>query len=291
MTSPEPAAVRRLLRRVLPGEPRISRVDEGGDHATWLVGTGHVLRMARDIDGTAGQRREIALREAIRPHLAIAVPRSVAHGEWAPGLGYTLDTRLPGISAEKQAVSAAGEEDLAVLLTGLRSVPAATVDVPAAAARSLPELTGEAVRAAVRLAEDGAAGPDLAHRLTGPLPPAAPATLLHHDLKGEHLLVTGAGRVSGVLDWTDAILGDPAEDVAGLVISVGAAAALRVARLAGHGPELCARALLLARCDTLTRLADRVYGTDDSPLPLLRAQLARAWETTPDLYRENPGRA
>ncbi|MFD9888017.1 phosphotransferase family protein [Amycolatopsis sp. NPDC059027] len=282
MTTPEPVAVRHLLRRVLPGEPRMSRVDEGGDHATWWVGTGHVLRMAQDVDSTAGQRREVALREAIRPHLTIDVPRSVAHGEWAPGLGYTLDTRLSGVSAEKQPVSAAGEQDLAALLTGLRSVPAATVDVPVAPARSLPELSGEAVRAAVRLAEDGAVGSDLAHRLPCPLPPAAPATLLHHDLKGEHLLVTETGRVSGVLDWTDAVFGDPAEDVAGLVISVGAAAALRVARLAGHDPELCARALLLARCDTLIRLADRVYGTDDSPLPLLRAQLARAWEATPD---------
>ncbi|GAA4532056.1 phosphotransferase family protein [Amycolatopsis samaneae] len=269
--------VRRLLRHVLPGEPPIRRVDEGGDHDTWWVGTGHVLRLARDPAGSAGQRREIALREAIRPYLTVAVPRSVAVGEWAPGLGFTLDTRLSGVSAERQSVSPAGERDLADLLTGLRAVPLATLDLPAAPARSLPALVDEAAHAAARLGGDHAA---LAHRLTGPVPAAGPATVLHHDLKGEHLLVTGSGRIGGVLDWTDAVLGDPAEDIAGLVISVGANAALRVARLAGDatGP----RALLLARCDTLIRLADRVHGSDDSPLPLLRAQLARAWETVPE---------
>ena len=116
-----------------------------------------------------------------------------------------------------------------------------------------------------------------------PATPAAevPTALVHYDLKGEHLLLAPGGRVSGVLDWTDAVLGDPAEDIAGLALSIGAPAALRVARNAGYGPAMCARALQLVRCDTQIRLADRLSGRDDSPLPLLRAQRARAWEATP----------
>lgn len=42
------------------------------------------------------------------------------------------------------------------------------------------------------------------------------AVLRHGDLGPEHLLTTG-GRVTGVIDWTDTALGDPALDLAWLV--------------------------------------------------------------------------
>ncbi|NEB81575.1 aminoglycoside phosphotransferase family protein, partial [Streptomyces sp. SID14478] len=63
-----------------------------------------------------------------------------------------------------------------------------------------------------------------------------------------------------------------------LAIAVGARAAVRSATLAGYGPRVCLRGLWLARCDTLVRLADRLYGGDDSPEALLRVQGERAWE-------------
>ncbi|TDD93647.1 phosphotransferase family protein [Actinomadura rubrisoli] len=257
-------------------------IEEGGDHHAWWVGAGHVLRMARDQDGSVRQLREIALRDALRPFLAVPVPESVATGEWAPGLTYSVDGRLLGVSAEERAVSPGGEADLAGLLTGLRSFPvakAAALGVPASPPRDLGVLRVSAAEAAGRL-DDGRAPPAD--------PPAAttatadvPVSLVHNDLKGEHLLVGGSGRVTGVLDWTDAVLGDPAEDIAGLAISIGARAAVRVAALAGYGPGLCARALRLCRCDTVILLAARLHGEDDSPLPLLRAQRDRAWEPTP----------
>ncbi|MYR63872.1 phosphotransferase, partial [Streptomyces sp. SID625] len=55
------------------------------------------------------------------------------------------------------------------------------------------------------------------------------AVLVHHDLKGEHLVLSPDGRVRGVLDWTDAVIGDPAEDIAGLALAVGSPAAVRAA--------------------------------------------------------------
>jgi aminoglycoside phosphotransferase (APT) family kinase protein len=45
------------------------------------------------------------------------------------------------------------------------------------------------------------------------------ATLVHGDLSGEHLLVD-AGRVSGVVDWDEARVADPADDLA--FVTVGA---------------------------------------------------------------------
>lgn len=301
---PSPRTAQALADRLLTDPGEVRPVDEGGEHATWWVGAGHVLRLAPDAAASARQRREIALRDALRPRLAVPVPGSAASGEWADGLAYTLDVRLPGVSAEHRRVSPAGERDLARLLGALREFTpgrAEALGVPAAPPRHLAALRGGAVRAARTLEADGAFDgrllgllepdprahasdpPPYASEVTGTKNPAhaPPAVLAHHDLKGEHLLTDEAGRVSGVLDWTDAVLGDPAEDIAGLALSLGAPAAARVADGAGHTQERCARGLQLARCDTLIRLADRLHGIDDSPLPLLRAQARRAWEGTP----------
>ena len=279
--------VQRLVGELSPGmgEQPLRPVDEGGEHATWWVGTEYVLRMAPDAEATVRLRREIAVRDAVRPVLDLPVPRSAASGEWAPGCGCTLDVRLAGVSAEHRAVSEAGEKDLARLLGGLAGFPAAeaaALGVPAERPRHLSVLKSGAGRAARTLADDGEFDLTLLRRLeTGPTPLATedvPEALVHFDLKGEHLLTDEAGRVTGVLDWTDAVLGDPAEDIAGLALSIGATAAFRIARLSGHSPALASRGLRLARCDTALRLADRLHGTDDSPLPLLRHQLARAWQ-------------
>ncbi|GGO49265.1 hypothetical protein GCM10012286_46820 [Streptomyces lasiicapitis] len=286
-TSPTPSTARDLVRRVLPQAPdtTVEPVDEGGEHSTWWIGERYVLRLTLDPGAAARQRRELLLREAIRPHVPVGVPASVAAGEWAPGLTYTVDTRLPGTSAEHRPVAPEGESDLAGLLSGLRALPAeatAALRLPAGKPRALGPLHASAEEAAGHLAAEG----ELPAALAAPRAPGTPAhpaaaptaVVLHNDLKGEHLLVSSAGRVSGVLDWADAVVGDPAEDVAGLALSIGAAAAVRVTAAAGYGPEVARRGVLLARYDTAIRLADRLRGRDDSPLPLLRAQLGRAWE-------------
>ncbi|OIK06205.1 aminoglycoside phosphotransferase family protein [Streptomyces monashensis] len=292
--APTPTAdtVRRLVRSLTDehaaggGGPDVRPVTAGGEHSTWWVGTRHVLRLALSREDALRQRRELRLRDLVRPYLPVAVPAGVAHGEWAPGLTYTLDTRIPGGSAEEHDVSAVGEADLAGLLTGLRAVPAPraeTIGVPRVAPRSLEALRRMAVAAAERLAAADEFDPVRLHQLTSPgaaqlAAQAGGAVLVHHDLKGEHLVVSADGRVRGVLDWTDAALADPAEDIAGLVLAVGSGAAVRAATLAGYGARPCLRGLWLARCDTVVRLTDRLEGRDDSPLPLLRTQLGRAWE-------------
>ncbi|MFF4832944.1 aminoglycoside phosphotransferase family protein [Streptomyces sp. NPDC001315] len=301
--APTPTAdtVRRLVRSLIKegkeGErgglgangaagPEVRPVGGGGEHSTWWVGTRHVLRLATDREAAVRRRRELRLRDLVRPYVPVAVPASVARGEWAPGLTYTLDTKVSGGSAEEHDVSAVGEADLAGLLTGLREVPARqaeTLGVPHAAPRSLEALRRMAVAAAQLLGTADEFDPARLHQLTPPgaaqlAAQAGAAVLVHHGLRGEHLVVSADGRVRGVLDWTDAVLGDPAEDIAGLALAVGAPAAVRAATLAGYGPRPCLRGLWLARCDTVIRLAERLQGRDDSPLPLLRTQLRRAWE-------------
>jgi aminoglycoside 2''-phosphotransferase len=46
--------------------------------------------------------------------------------------------------------------------------------------------------------------------------------LIHHDLAGEHILYnTARGTISGIIDWGDTAIGDPAIDFAGLLASYG----------------------------------------------------------------------
>ncbi|MGW0843726.1 aminoglycoside phosphotransferase family protein [Streptomyces sp. NPDC002787] len=292
--APTPTAdsVRRLVRSLLKnGDGR--RGGEGPDvrpvagdetHRTWWVGNRHVLRLAPDRHAVGRQRRELRLRDLVRPHLGVAVPVSVAHGEWAGGLTYTLDTRLPGGTAEAHDVSAVGEDDLAGLLTGLRDVPprqAETLGVPRLAPRSLETLRTAAGRAARHLAEAdefdaarlGQLTPATAAQLAAPA-----AVLVHHGLTGDHLVVSADGRVRGVLGWADAVVGDPAEDIAGLATAVGSPAAVRAATLAGYGARPCLRGLWLARCDTVIALSEGLRGRASAPLPVLRDRLRRTWE-------------
>ncbi|WP_309059198.1 aminoglycoside phosphotransferase family protein [Streptomyces sp.] len=266
--------------------PEVRPVAGGDEPATWWVGTRHVLRLAPDRETSTRHRRELRLRELVRPHVPVALPSSAAHGEWAPGLFCTLDTRVPGGTGEEHAVSAVGEADLAGLLTGLREVPvrqAETLGVPRKPPRSLEALRRAAGQVAERLAEADEFDPARLNQLT---PSAAAqlaaqpgsAVLVHHALTGGHLVVSADGRVRGVLGWGAAVVGDPAEDIAGLALAVGSPAAVRAATLAGYGARPCLRGLWLARCDSVRALAEGLVGRGADPLPLLRTRLRRAWE-------------
>ncbi|MFF5156682.1 aminoglycoside phosphotransferase family protein [Streptomyces sp. NPDC000348] len=297
--APTPTAdtVRRLARSLLKdggggggtesaAGPDVRPVAAGDGPAAWWVGTRHVLRLAPDREASLRRRRELRLRDLVRPHVAVALPSAVAYGEWAPGLLCTLDTRLTGGTAEEHRVSAVGEADLAGLLTGLREVPvrqAETLGVPRVSPRSLEALRRAAAEAAGRLAEADEFDPGRLNRLT---PPAAvqlaaqpgTAVLVHHALTGGHLVVSADGRVRGVLGWDAAVVGDPAEDIAGLALAVGAPAAVRAATLAGYGARPCLRGLWLARCDSVRHLAEALTGRTAIPPPVLHARLRRAWE-------------
>ncbi|MGW6455256.1 aminoglycoside phosphotransferase family protein [Streptomyces sp. NPDC055078] len=277
------------VRRAVPalGRADLRPVDEGSEHSAWWVGGEGVLRLATDADVSVRLRREVALREVIRRRTRLPIPAGTLTGEWAPGLAFTLDTRLDGVSSELRPVTRDGEADLAGLLVALGALPAgelSALDIPREPARDGAPLHERAHDAARRLAADGEFALDRLPLLVagdGVRPGECVDVLLHNDLKGEHIFVTARGRIGGVIDWADAAWGDPAEDIAGIAISIGAPGAVRTAALAGHGEPTRRRGVYLARADTLVRLSDRLHGTDDSPLDLLRAQLRRAWRPTP----------
>jgi aminoglycoside phosphotransferase (APT) family kinase protein len=94
----------------------------------------------------------------------------------------------------------------------------------------------------------------------GHSPPAEPQILAfcHNDLGAEHVLVdAGAGTITGVIDWTDAAITDPARDLALVYRDLGP----EVCRLAlahyegpfdGFDRE---RAIFYARCKLIEDLA------------------------------------
>jgi Ser/Thr protein kinase RdoA (MazF antagonist) len=110
-----------------------------------------------------------------------------------------------------------------------------------------------------------------------PAPVGAPV-LAHGDFHLRHLLVTADGAATGVIDWGDACLADPAVDLS--MAYGGFAGPARAALLSAYGGmvdeerELRARVLAIGLCAALADYAD------DVGMPALlaesRAGIARA---------------
>ncbi|MFL5958150.1 MAG: phosphotransferase [Solirubrobacterales bacterium] len=107
-------------------------------------------------------------------------------------------------------------------------------------------------------------------------PPPAPdaLALTHNDLGIEHVLVEPQTlQVTGVIDWADAAIADPARDVALLYRDLGPAALDACAP--GADEALLGRARFHARCGLLEDLA---YGLEDDHRPYVdKSLLGLAW--------------
>ena len=74
----------------------------------------------------------------------------------------------------------------------------------------------------------------------------APQLLVHGDISGTHILVNADGRISGVIDFGDARLGDPALDFAGVLNDWSRSFLARV--LTHYAPEVTSGTLRRAEC-------------------------------------------
>ncbi|CAM5723611.1 Aminoglycoside phosphotransferase family protein OS=Streptomyces tendae OX=1932 GN=F3L20_12630 PE=4 SV=1 [Streptomyces tendae] len=107
---------------------------------------------------------------------------------------------------------------------------------------------------------------------------AGSAVLVHHALTGGNLVVGADGRVRGVLGWDSAVVGDPAEDIAGLARAVGAPppSARPRWRATARAPACAASGWPAA---TASSTSPKPWSTTPrTPFPLLRTRLRRAWE-------------
>jgi aminoglycoside phosphotransferase (APT) family kinase protein len=240
----------------------VALLGAGTDHVAYAVDDDLVARIAHDADGGAGRLdREAALVALVAAVATVAVPEVVAS---APEAGVVVVRRVPGTPVLDARSDGAGlVEDLAGLLQALheltpRALAAGLVDrddhpltaFRDEAADSLAAVAGALTPRQRQLVED---------RLVEPLPPEpARSTLCHNDLGAEHLLVDPVShRLTGVIDWSDAAVTDPARDLGRLRRDLGPEVVRGVvARLpVGDDPSLEDRTRLHACWSLLEDLA------------------------------------
>ena len=232
MRDDDQTTIRRLL-----GDVRVQSLGAGLDHRVYAVGDTLVARFGE------GAEAEAALLEAIAPRLPLPVPVPIAIDAEA---GCLIQPRMSG--APLLALPRVARHAFAApLLAFVDALHALDVD--------LPEDDTPLVVWVDEAAETLAAVRDElpAHRRAGiervlaqPVPAPAGRTLIHGDLGSEHVFVD-AGRITGVIDWGDAAIGDPALDHGRL--------------MRDFGVDLGERARLCAVC---TALEDLAYGLETS---------------------------
>jgi aminoglycoside phosphotransferase (APT) family kinase protein len=120
----------------------------------------------------------------------------------------------------------------------------------------LAERIGDRLKNLAAVTDLGAGFPDIRAVLAADRDAGLPRRLLHMDLRPENILVR-SGRPAAILDWSNALVGDPALDLA----RAAEYGSLTPAALAGYGD---AGTFTMAPLGSLTSLSPRqaVYRLD-----------------------------
>lgn len=253
----------------------------GFDNTVYLVDDTWVFRFPRREVAVPLMERELAVLPGLAPRLPLPVPVPELIGQPADGYPWPFwGARLvPGVELADAGLPGDGRDVMAAQVgTFLRALhdPAVAHDLGGTLPvdpmrRGTPSTRGPMARAALdRLAARGTwdADSDLdrqADRVIAAADPLPPPTgepvLVHGDLHLRHLLVGPDGLATGVIDWGDCCLADPALD---LSLAYGAfSGSARDALLSAYGwpldeeRELRARLLALMLCAVLADYADQ----------------------------------
>jgi aminoglycoside phosphotransferase (APT) family kinase protein len=276
----------------LAGQP-VTRLGAGWDHELFCAAE-WIFRFPRRAGGVPWLRREIEVIAVAAETLGPVIPAFERIGEPTaafpyPFVGYR---RLPGVAADQVGPARVGRlaDDIGALFSTLHRIDPARI--PATPHRWEIEQWG-AVRSGLAAAAGrvrpllgpgllARAGPYLAGQVTEP-PRDGPRRFIHNDICPEHLLADpGTGRLTGLIDFTDAMVGDPVLDFTGLIGVGGRGFIDRVAARYtlplddGFG----ARLGWLTRTLTLTWLAEAADG-DPASVPKLLTWVARAFAGSP----------
>jgi aminoglycoside phosphotransferase (APT) family kinase protein len=212
--------IRRLLIAQFPrwAELPIAPVPSAGtDNALYRLGDDMVVRLPRIHWAVGGVDKEYQWLPRLAPHLPLAIPVPLAQG--TPGAGYpwhwSIYRWLAGQNANDEPIADPGQmaKDLAHFIAALRRID--PIGAPPAY-RGVPLATRDAeTRAAIAhlhgMLDTTAATAAWEAALQVP-EWGGPPTWLHGDLLPVNLLVR-EGRLSAVIDWSGAGVGDPACDV------------------------------------------------------------------------------
>jgi aminoglycoside 2''-phosphotransferase len=211
---------------------RIDRLGEGWDSDVWEVNQTLVFRFPKRDDVVPWLQREIALLPELAPRLPLPIPRFTyvwpGKGRWPrPFVGYA---KLEGVPFPDPPELPAGWKQMAAQLgafvSALHAFPverAAELEVPVHTPRAwlrAHQMLAQQIESYVYpllTALERRMLDTFFQRFLDALGRARFApTLTHGDLNDDHVLVDAAGRsVTGVIDWGDMRVADPAIDFAG----------------------------------------------------------------------------
>jgi aminoglycoside phosphotransferase (APT) family kinase protein len=280
--------VRDQLRGVIPAHLPDLRcaplvpLGEGTDHVAYLVGERLVVRLGED---AADVQREARLLTEVAALSPLPVPQPVLV---APEEGCLAYVKLPGVplleipEARRSPHAPAIAAELGRLLRELHAADptrmAELVDRDQLAFAEWLDEAAERYAAVVETIPPAHRRAIAAFLRARPPDPPPRLTFSHNDLGIEHVLVDVARwTVTGILDWSDAALADPARDFGVLYRDLGPAALQ--AALQAYGPAADAglrhRAAFHARCALLEDLA---FGLARDRAPYIDKSLAGlAW--------------
>jgi aminoglycoside phosphotransferase (APT) family kinase protein len=228
-------AVRAYAPELLDAE--IVELGRGLDNAVYAAGE-LVLRIG---DGRS-VGREARLLEAVASHVSIPIPKPRFVDEDAGVLSYEL---LPGQPLLGRSPPAGAAQRLGQFLRDLHAIDPATVAgvIPSEDAEPDAWLGGL----------DGP--PDLVRILHATRPRPSPERVVAHaDLGAEHILEID-GTLTGIIDWSDAAITDPALDLARLYRDFGPRFLEALLQVYGPLRHAMPRVKFFARCAALEDLA------------------------------------
>jgi aminoglycoside phosphotransferase (APT) family kinase protein len=214
---------RLLLRRHLPDFQidSFERVGQGWDSDAFEVNGAWIFRFSPRPETEAGLRKEAALLPELAPTLPVPVPELEFVGR--ADVFFVGHRKLEG---ERLSVGLPRLADqLGRFLSALHAFPvarAAQLSVPVSDLGRERQFVERCERLVFPLLdpEERAAARAMFDDFFGAASDAAFETvLIHADLGPEHILCQG-DEVSGVIDWSDARVGDPALDFAWLLFGL-----------------------------------------------------------------------
>lgn len=209
------ALVRQLLTEQFPhwADMPVRRIEpQGTVHAIFRLGDGLSVRLARRDGPTRAGGHEYAWLAKLAPHLPLDIPVPVAQGN--PSNDYPwfweVHTWVEGAMVPVEAIDAVqAARDLAGFVAALQQV--SLPDAPLGRGVPLSRLDEDFRYWLARFHGDPKVSVIWERALAAP--PWNGVPIWHHgDLDARNWLVHG-GRISGVIDWEEMGVGDPACDV------------------------------------------------------------------------------
>jgi aminoglycoside phosphotransferase (APT) family kinase protein len=268
---------------------QVTMLATGWDNIAFVVDGQWLFRFPRRQIAVPGVQREIAVLPKLAPRLPLPVPDPQFVGQPSPrypwpffgarllpgaelaDAGLTDTQRTPAATSVGRFLRALHDPGL-VPLTDAAGLPVdpmrrASPSVRAARAR---EVLGRLAAAGILPPGSPASSPAgrLLDEADHAVDPAGPLVVSHGDLHIRHVLVDSSGAATGVIDWGDLCLADPAVDLS-IAYSAFAGPA-RAALLSAYARPVSAERELAARTLAVSLAAALAeYAADEYRRPLL----------------------